>query len=99
MFKTIAGLAIGAFILKRTSPETYAKAVTAINDVIDSASDITTAVRGQVKSYTAEACKDAAQRLQAVDPQTIENLRALLDGQQQTQQPAQQHRPAPRRRP
>lgn len=96
MFKTIVAVAAGAFILKRTSPDTYTKAVTAINDVIDSASDVTTAIRGQVKSYAAEACKDATQRLQAVDPAAIETLRAMLDGQQ-PQQTA--HRPTRRVRP
>lgn len=99
MFKTVCGLALGAFVLKRCAPRTYNQLVQAADDVVTATSDITTALRGQCAAYTAEAAKDAAQRLQQVDPQAIENLRALLDRGQQQSQPAQQHRPAPRRRP
>lgn len=97
MFKTVCSLALGAFVLKRCAPRTYNQLVQAADDVVTATSDITTALRGQCAAYTAEAAKDAAQRLQQVDPQAIENLRALLDGQQQSQ--PVQHRPAPRRRP
>ena len=98
MLKTIAAIAVSAFIVKRTSPETYDKAIRAVSDVIDTTSDIVTAARGQAKSYCAEACADAAKRLQAVDPQAIETLRAMLDGTP-SQQPAAPRRVAPRRRP
>lgn len=97
MIRTIAGLALGAFIVKRVSPSTYEKAVTVLNDAIDMASDITTAAAGQVKAYSCEAAKDATERLQAVDPEAVRNLRALLDGTAPSQ-PAVR-RPAPRRRP
>ena len=95
MLKTIAAIAVSAFIVKRTSPETYDKAVRALNDIIDTASDVTTAARGQAKAYCAEACKDASERLQSIDPQAIETLRAMLDGTAPSQQPA---RPVPHRR-
>ena len=99
MFKTIIGLAVAGFVAKRACPRAYEQAVQAATDIIDSAADLTTAVRGQVKAYTSEAAADATQRLQAVNPAAIEELRALLDGTQQPQQPVQQRRPAPRRRP
>lgn len=92
MFKTICGLALGAFVLKRCAPRTYNQLVQAADDVVTATSDITTALRGQCAAYTAEAAKDAAERLQQVDPAAIANLRAMLDGD--AQQPAQ---PAPRR--
>lgn len=98
MIRTIAGLALGAFIVKRVSPSTYEKAVTVLNDAIDMASDITTAAAGQVKAYSCEAASDAQKRLEAVDPDAVRNLRALLNGAPQPQ-PAQQRRPVPRRRP
>ena len=98
MFKTIAGLALGAFVLRRTSPDTYNKVVTALDDAVTITSDVCTAVRGQVSAYTAEACADAAARLQKADPKAIETLRAMLDGQTQPQ-PAAQHRAARRVRP
>lgn len=98
MIRTIVGLAVAGFVMKRACPRAYEQAVQAATDIIDSAADITTALRGQVKAYTSEAAADATQRLQAVNPAAIEELRALLDGQQ-PQQPAQQHRPTPRRRP
>ena len=94
MLKTIAGLAIGAFVLRRTSPDTYNKVVTVLNDAVTIASDVCTATRGQVSAYTAEAAADAQKRLQAVDPNAVRNLRALLDGTAPSQ-PAQH--PAPRR--
>ena len=97
MLKTIAGLAIGAFVLRRTSPDTYNKVVTVLNDAVTIASDVCTATRGQVSAYTAEAAADAQKRLQAVDPNAVRNLRALLDGTAPSQ-PAVR-RPAPRRRP
>ena len=78
MFKTIAGLALGAFVMKRACPDTYNKAVQAMSDIIDTASDVTTAVRGQCKAYAAEAAQDAATRLQQVNPKAIEDLRKLL---------------------
>ena len=99
MIRTIAGLALGAFIVKRVSPSTYEKAVTVLNDAIDIASDITTAAAGQVKAYSCEAAQDAKKRLEAVNPAAIEELRALLDGTQQPQQPTAQRRVAPRHRP
>lgn len=80
MFKAILGLAIGGFVLKRTSPKTYAQVVTALDDAVTIVSDVTTAVRGQAAAYTAEAAKDAAERLQQVDPSAVAELRALLDG-------------------
>lgn len=98
MLRTIAALAIGGFVLKRTSPKTYAQVVTALDDAVTIVSDVTTAARGQCAAYTAEAAADAAKRLQDVDPAAVSKLRALLDGAPQPQ-PAQQHRPAPRRRP
>ena len=98
MIRTIAGLALGAFIVKRVSPSTYEKAVNVLNDAIDMASDITTAAAGQVKAYSCEAAADASARLQAVDPQAVQKLRALMNGSAPSQ-PAQQHRPTPRRRP
>ena len=94
MFKTVLGIAAGAFILKRCAPRTYNQLVQAADDIVTATSDVTTALRGQAAAYTAEAAKDAAERLQQVDPQAIENLRALLDG---TQQPQPAQRPAPRR--
>jgi hypothetical protein len=93
MFKTIIGLAVAGFVAKRACPRAYEQAVQAATDIIDSAADLTTAVRGQVKAYTSEAAADATQRLQAVNPAAIEELRALLDGQQ----PQQPVRPASRR--
>ena len=97
MIRTIAGLALGAFIVKRVSPSTYEKAVTVLNDAIDMASDITTAAAGQVKAYSCEAASDAQKRLEAVNPDAVRNLRALLNGEPQSQ--PVQHRPAPSRRP
>ena len=96
MIRTIAGLALGAFIVKRVSPSTYEKAMTVLNDAIDMASDITTAAAGQVKAYSCEAASDAQKRLEAVNPDAVKNLRALLDGTAPSQ-PAQQHRPIRRR--
>ena len=93
MFKTIIGLAVAGFVAKRACPRAYEQAVQAATDIIDSAADLTTAVRGQVKAYTSEAAADATQRLQAVNPQAIAELRALLDEQPKS---AQQHT-APRR--
>ena len=98
MFKTVLGIAAGAFILKRCAPDVYEKTVQAASDIIDMTSDICTAARGQVASYTAEAAQDAAQRLQAVDPDAVAKLRQMLDGAQQTATPAPR-RAAPRRRP
>ena len=94
MIRTIAGLALGAFIVKRVSPSTYEKAVNVLNDAIDIASDITTAAAGQVKAYSCEAAADATARLKAVNPNAVEELRAMLDGTP-SQQPA---RPVPHRR-
>ena len=88
MFKTVCGLALGAFVLKRTAPKTYNQLVQAADDIVTATSDITTALRGQCAAYTAEAAQDAAQRLQAVDPAAVSKLRALLDGT--PSQPAQQ---------
>ena len=96
MLKTILGLAIGGFVLKRTSPRTYAQVVTALDDAVTVVSDVTTAIRGQAAAYTAEAAKDAAERLQQVDPDAVAKLRAMLDGTAPSQ-PAQQHRPIRRR--
>ena len=79
MFRTIVTLGVCGFIFKRACPKAYEQTVTALSDVVDSVSDVTTAVRGQVKAYTAEACADATQRLSAVDPTAIEKLRAMLD--------------------
>lgn len=93
MLKTIAAIALGGFVLKRAAPDTYRKVVQAADDLVNVTSDIMTAARGQVSAYTAEAAADAASRLQAVNPAAIEELRALLDGQQ----PQQPVRPAPRR--
>ena len=93
MIRTIVGLAVAGFVMKRACPRAYEQAVQAATDIIDSAADITTALRGQVKAYTSEAAQDASQRLQAVNPQAIAELRALLDEQPQ---PAQQPT-APRR--
>ena len=92
MLKTIAALAIGGFVLKRTSPKTYAQVVTALDDAVTIVSDVTTAARGQCAAYTAEAAKDAAERLQQVNPNAVAELRAMLDGTAPSQQPA-----APRR--
>lgn len=78
MIRTIVGLAVAGFIAKRACPRAYEQAVQAATDIIDSAADITTALRGQVKAYTSEAAQDATQRLQAVNPQAIEELRKLL---------------------
>lgn len=96
MIRTIVGLAVAGFVMKRACPRAYEQAVQAATDIIDSAADLTTAVRGQVKAYTSEAAADATQRLHAVNPAAIEELRALLDGQQ-LQQPQPQHRPVRRR--
>ena len=94
MLKTIAALAIGGFVLKRTSPKTYSQVVTALDDAVTIVSDVTTAARGQCAAYTAEAAADAASRLQAVDPAAVAKLRAMLDGT-----PSQQSaRPVPHRR-
>ena len=95
MFKTVCGLALGAFIIKRVSPSTYEKAVTVLNDAIDMASDITTAAAGQVKAYSCEAASDAQKRLEAVNPDAVRNLRALLNGEPQSQ-PAAPRRPVRR---
>lgn len=78
MLKTIAAIAVGGFILKRTSPRTYGQVVQAMDDIVTATSDITTAVRGQCAAYTAEAAADAAQRLQKVDPDAVAKLRQLL---------------------
>lgn len=99
MLRTIATLAVAGFVFKRACPRAYEQTVTALTDVVDSVSDVTTAVRGQVKAYTAEACADATQRLSAVDPTAIEKLRAMLDGTALSQQPAAPRRVAPRHRP
>ena len=99
MLKTILGIAAGAFILRRTSPDTYNKVVTVLNDAVTIASDVCTATRGQVSAYTAEAAQDAKARLSAVDPNAVAELRALLDGgaQQSAQPQPAQHRPVRRR--
>lgn len=98
MIRTIVGLAVAGFVMKRACPRAYEQAVQAATDIIDSAADITTALRGQVKAYTSEAAQDASQRLQAVNPQAIAELRTLLDEQPQpAQQPTAQHRPVRRR--
>ena len=99
MLKTIAALAIGGFVLKRTSPKTYSQVVTALDDAVTIVSDVTTAARGQCAAYTAEAAADAASRLQAVDPAAVAKLRAMLDGTAPSQQPAAPRRVAPRHRP
>lgn len=78
MLKTIAAIAVGGFIMKRACPDTYNKAIQAMSDIVDTASDITTAARGQAKAYCAEAAADATARLQQVNPQAIEELRKLL---------------------
>ena len=78
MFKTIITLGVCGFVFKRACPRAYEQTVTALTDIVDSASDVTTALRGQVKAYTAEACKDASERLSKVDPKAIEELRKLL---------------------
>ena len=93
MFKTVCGLALGAFVLKRTAPRTYNQLVQAADDIVTATSDITTALRGQCAAYTAEAAADASQRLQAVNPNAIAELRAMLDGT-----PSQQPQPAQHRR-
>ena len=98
MIRTIAALAIGGFLLKRTSPKTYAQVIQAADDLVSTTSNITTALRGQAEAYCAEAAKDASERLSKVDPEAVQKLRAMLDGSQPSQ-PAQQHRPAPRHRP
>ena len=98
MFKTILGIAAGAFILRRTSPDTYNKVVTALNDAVTITSDVCTAVRGQVSAYTAEAAQDAKARLSAVDPSAVAELRALLDGDAQQPTQPQPARPVPHRR-
>ena len=89
MLKTIAALAIGGFVLKRTSPKTYAQVVTALDDTVTIMSDVTTAARGQIAAYTAEAAADATQRLRQVNPDAVAELRAMLDAQQ----PAQPQKP------
>lgn len=91
MIRTIVGLAVAGFVMKRACPRAYEQAVQAATDIIDSAADITTALRGQVKAYTSEAAQDASQRLQAVDPAAIANLRAMLDGDAQQPAQSQQH--------
>ena len=78
MIRTIVGLAVAGFVMKRACPDTYNKAVQAMSDIVDTASDITTAARGQAKAYCAEAAADATARLQQVNPQAIEELRKLL---------------------
>ena len=78
MIRTIVGLAVAGFVMKRACPRAYGQAVQAATDIIDSAADITTALRGQVKAYTSEAAQDASQRLKAVDPKAVEELRKLL---------------------
>lgn len=78
MIRTIAGLAVGMFILKRTSPKTYAQVLQAADDIVSTASNITTTMRGQAEAYCAEAAADASQRLQQVDPHAVEELRKLL---------------------
>lgn len=100
MFKTVCGLALGAFVLKRTAPKTYNQLVQAADDLCSTASNVTTALRGQAEAYCAEAAKDASERLSKVDPDAVQKLRAMLDGSQPSQQ-AQQSAPhrAVRRRP
>ena len=78
MFKTVITLVTVGFVYKRTCPETYAKTVQALSDVVDITSDVVTTARGQIAAYTAEAAADASQRLQAVDPKAVEELRKLL---------------------
>lgn len=99
MLKTIAAIALGGFVLKRTAPDTYHKVVQAADDLVNVTSDIMTAARGQCAAYTAEAAADAASRLQAVDPAAVAKLRAMLDGTAPSQQPAAPRRVAPRHRP
>lgn len=78
MIRTIVGLAVAGFVMKRACPDAYNKAVQAASDLIDTASDVTTAIRGQCKAYSCEAAQDAATRLQQVNPKAIEDLRKLL---------------------
>ena len=99
MFKTVCGIALGAFILKRTAPRTYSQIIQAADDIVTATSDVTTALRGQCAAYTAEAAADAASRLQQVNPNAVADLRAMLDGTAPSQQPAAPRRIAPRHRP
>ena len=92
MLRTIAALAVGGFILKRTSPKTYNQVIQAADDLVSTTSNITTALRGQAEAYCAEAAKDASERLSKVDPDAVAKLRAMLDGT-----PSQPARPAPHR--
>ena len=78
MLRTIVTLGVCGFVFKRACPRAYDQTVQALTDIVDSASDVTTALRGQVKAYTAEAAQDAAKRLEAVDPAAVEKLRKLL---------------------
>ena len=98
MLKTLVAVAAGAFIVKRAAPDAYDKAIRVAGDIIDTTSDVMTAVRGQAKAYCAEAAADATKRLQDVDPAAIEKLRAMLDGSQPSQ-PAQQPQRRLHRRP
>ena len=78
MIRTMIGLGIGALVLKKVSPSTYAKTVNILSDSIDTVSDVTTAIRGEVKAFTSEIAEDAAQKLTAVQPDAIAKLRAML---------------------
>ena len=97
MLRTIAAIAVGGFILKRTSPKTYNQVIQAADDLVSTTSNITTALRGQAEAYCAEAAKDASERLSKVDPDAVAKLRAMLDGN--TSQPAQQSQRRLHRRP
>lgn len=79
MLRTIVTLGVCGFIFKRACPRAYEQTVQAATDILDSAADVTTALRGQVKAYASEAALDASQRLSAVDPKAIATLRAMLD--------------------
>lgn len=78
MIRTMIGLGIGALVLKKVSPSTYAKTVNILSDSIDTVSDVTTAIRGEAKAFTSEIAEDAAQKLTAVQPDAIQKLRAML---------------------
>ena len=78
MIRTMIGLGIGALVLKKVSPSTYAKTVNILSDSIDTISDATTAIRGEAKAISCEIAKDASEKLSVVDPKAVENLRAML---------------------
>lgn len=78
MIRTMIGLGIGALVLKKVSPSTYAKTVNILSDSIDTVSDVTTAIRGEAKAISCEIAKDASEKLSAVDPKAVESLRAML---------------------